>query len=83
MQIGYGQTGTSPEKSSELFYYLSERDQTEMNRDYLINSAISSIKEINALGYKAPELKTVSLSLKIFLAAATRKIEPVMQTRSS
>ena len=61
MQIGYGQTGTSPEKSSELFYYLSERDQTEMNRDYLINSAISSIKEINALGYKAPELKTVSL----------------------
>ena len=26
-----------------------------------LNSAISSIKEINALGYKAPELKTVSL----------------------
>ena len=48
-------------KSAELLYYLSERDQTEMNRDYLINSAIASIKEINALGYKAPELKTVSL----------------------
>ena len=33
MQIGYGQTGTSPEKSSELLYFINERDSTEMNRD--------------------------------------------------
>ena len=50
MQIGYGQTGTSPEKSAELFYFLPERDQTEMNRDYLINAGIALIKEINQMG---------------------------------
>ena len=33
MQIGYGQTGTSPEKSSELLYFINERDRTEMNRE--------------------------------------------------
>ena len=53
MQIGYGQTGTSPEKSSELLYFINERDSTEMNRDYLVSSALLSIKEMNEKGYKA------------------------------
>ena len=61
MQIGYGQTGTSPEKSSELLYYLPERDRTEMNRDYLINSSIAAIKNINSQGYLKPDLKTIAL----------------------
>ena len=61
MQIGYGQTGTSPERSSELLYYLPERDQTEMNRDYLINSSISAIEAINQKGYSKPMLKNITL----------------------
>ena len=61
MQIGYGQTGTSPEKSSELLYYLPERDQTEMNRDYLINSSISAIEAINQKGYSKPIVKNITL----------------------
>ena len=61
MQIGYGQTGTSPEKSAELFYFLPERDQTEMNRDYLINAGIALIKEINQMGYKKPQPQTIKL----------------------
>jgi len=61
MQIGYGQTGTSPERSSELLYFLPERDQTEMNRDYLINSSISAIEAINQKGYLKPILKNITL----------------------
>ncbi len=61
MQIGYGQTGTSPEKSSELLYFINDRDRTEMNRDYLVNSALLSIKELNEKGYKKPEPKTIRL----------------------
>ena len=61
MQIGYGQTGTSPEKSSELLYFINERDSTEMNRDYLVSSALLSIKEMNEKGYKKPEPKTIRL----------------------
>ena len=61
MQIGYGQTGTSPEKSAELLYFINGRDRTEMNRDYLVNSALLSIKKMNEKGYKKPEPKTVRL----------------------
>ena len=61
MQIGYGQTGSSPEKSSELLYFLPNRDQVEMNRDYLINSSISTINEINKKGYSSPEIPKISL----------------------
>ena len=61
MQIGYGQTGSSPEKSSELLYFLPNRDQVEMNRDYLINSSINEINKINEKGYTSPKIPTVSL----------------------
>ena len=67
MQIGYGKVGTSPETSSELLYFLKDRDSVEINRDYLINSSISSINEIISKGYKPPEKINVSLPGKNIL----------------
>ena len=61
MQIGYGKTGTSPETSSELLYFLDKRDTIEMNRDYLMNSSISAINELNKIGYNPPDKITLSL----------------------
>ena len=61
MQIGYGKVGTSPETSSELLYFLENRDSVEINRDYLINSSISAIEKISKNGYKPPEKINVTL----------------------
>ena len=61
MQIGYGQTGSSPEKSSELLYFLPGRDDVEINRDYLISSAVEEINRINQKGYKQPHSPTIIL----------------------
>lgn len=41
MQVGYGATGTSPELSAKLKYYLEDRDQSVMNRDKILGLAMS------------------------------------------
>lgn len=51
MQIGYGQTGTSPETAARYQYYLPDRDQAVMNRDKLLGLAMSSAKDMHAAGY--------------------------------
>ncbi len=61
MQIGYGKTGTSPEKSAELLYFLDDKDKTQMNRDYLLHSAILEINKMNQKGYIPPKWKNVKL----------------------
>ena len=61
MQIGYGKTGTSPEKSAELLYYLEDRDKTQMNRDYLLHEAILEVKEMNKKGYTPSKWTSASI----------------------
>ncbi len=53
MQIGYARTGTSPELSASMKYFLDKRDVSVMNRDKLLAMAIDAIGEINASGYIA------------------------------
>ena len=60
MQIGYGKTGTSPETSTKLQYFLPERDRTVMNRDKLITEATKDITEM-AAGYLAPAERSYTL----------------------
>jgi 3-hydroxyacyl-CoA dehydrogenase len=54
MQVGYSRTGTSPEESAPLQYFLDGRDVSVMNRDKLVATAIKSTTEIMAAGYTAP-----------------------------
>lgn len=54
MQIGYGKTGTSPETSAKLQYFLPDRDRAVMNRDKLITEATQEI-EAMASDYTPPE----------------------------
>ena len=50
MQIGYARTGTSPEQSASMMYYLNDRDDSVMNRDKLVTMAIAAVKDL-AQGY--------------------------------
>ena len=50
MQIGYARTGTSPEQSASMMYYLNDRDDSVMNRDKLVTMAIAAVKDL-AEGY--------------------------------
>ena len=50
MQIGYARTGTSPEQSASMMYYLNDRDDSVMNRDKLVTMAIAAVKDL-AAGY--------------------------------
>ncbi len=67
MQIGYARTGTSPEESAKMQYFLPHRDHMEMNRDKLLASAMERIAAIHAKGYKqslAPELTLPGAGLR-------------------
>ncbi|MGB2061409.1 MAG: 3-hydroxyacyl-CoA dehydrogenase NAD-binding domain-containing protein [Candidatus Puniceispirillales bacterium] len=67
MQIGYARTGTSPEESAKLQYFLPERDRMEMNRDKLLASAMERIETIHSAGYlppKAPQITLPSVDLR-------------------
>lgn len=46
MQIGYGQTGTSPQLAERYQYYLPQRDDAVMNRDRLLPKAIAALQEM-------------------------------------
>ncbi|MCP4184114.1 MAG: 3-hydroxyacyl-CoA dehydrogenase [Hyphomicrobiales bacterium] len=49
-QIGYGQTGSSPELSAKYCYFKPDRDKMVMNRDRLIAAASGAVAEL-APGY--------------------------------
>ncbi|NBR41081.1 MAG: hypothetical protein EBT93_16990 [Alphaproteobacteria bacterium] len=59
--IGYARTGTSPEESARIQYFLPQRDQMEMNRDKLMSSAIEAIAAMNQKGYTAPTAPVLTL----------------------
>ena len=61
MQIGYARTGTSPELSARLQYFLPARDAMEMNRDKLMVRALAAIEELNQAGYVPPPAPTLRL----------------------
>lgn len=46
-QIGYGQTGTSPDLSAKLAYFEPDRDEKVMNRDRLMESAVFAIDRLS------------------------------------
>ena len=46
MQIGYARTGTSPEQSASMMYFLNDRDDSVMNRDKLVTLAIDAVKAL-------------------------------------
>ena len=52
MQVGYSQTGTSPELSARYQYFLPDRDLSVMNRDKLLGLAIAEIERMNSEGYR-------------------------------
>ena len=61
MQIGYARTGTSPEQSASMQYFLNDRDVSVMNRDKLVAMALAALEEINANGYEAPTAPSFTL----------------------
>ena len=61
MQIGYARTGTSPEESARIQYFLPQRDQMEMNRDKLMSSAIEAIAAMNQQGYTPSAAPMITL----------------------
>ncbi len=60
MNIGYGATGSSPQLSARMQYFLDGRDETVMNRDRLLTRAIAIIGEMEN-GYKAPSVPVATL----------------------
>ena len=66
MQIGYARTGTSPELSARLQYFLPARDKMEMNRDKLMARALAAVEAFHQAGYvppPAPELRLPGCAL--------------------
>ena len=61
MQIGYARTGTSPELSARLQYFLPARDKMEMNRDKLLVRALAAVEELNQAGYVPPPAPALRL----------------------
>ena len=61
MNIGYGATGSSPQLSARMQYFLDGRDETVMNRDRLLTRAFAIIGEMQA-GYKAPAEPVANLA---------------------
>ena len=53
MNLGYAATGSSPELSAKLQYFLEGRDETVMNRDRLLTRAITLVGEMQD-NYSAP-----------------------------
>jgi 3-hydroxyacyl-CoA dehydrogenase len=54
MNIGYGATGSSPQLSARMMYFLESRDETVMNRDRLLPRAIEMVTAMQD-GYQAPQ----------------------------
>jgi len=54
MNLGYATTGSSPELSAKLQYFLEDRDETVMNRDRLLTRAITLIGQMQD-DYVAPQ----------------------------
>ena len=61
MNIGYGATGSSPQLSARMMYFLESRDETVMNRDRLLPRAIEMVTEMQS-DYKAPQRPVASLA---------------------
>ena len=61
MNIGYGATGSSPQLSARMMYFLESRDETVMNRDRLLPRAIEMVTEMQS-GYAAPKRPVASLA---------------------
>lgn len=61
MQIGYARTGTSPETSARMTYFLDGRDRSIMNRDKLLTEAMAEIDAMHAAGYQPPLEKSFIL----------------------
>ncbi|MGC6484817.1 MAG: 3-hydroxyacyl-CoA dehydrogenase NAD-binding domain-containing protein [Candidatus Puniceispirillales bacterium] len=61
MQIGYARTGTSPETSARLTYFLDGRDDSIMNRDKLLTEAMAAIEAMHESGYQPPAEKQFTL----------------------
>ncbi|MEC8246333.1 MAG: 3-hydroxyacyl-CoA dehydrogenase, partial [Pseudomonadota bacterium] len=59
--IGYGATGSSPQLSARMMYFLESRDETVMNRDRLLPRAIEMVTEMQS-DYKAPQRPVASLA---------------------
>ena len=61
MNIGYAATGSSPQLSGRMQYFLEGRDETVMNRDRLLTRAIALVGEMRD-GYNAPARPTAMLA---------------------
>ena len=61
MNIGYAATGSSPQLSGRMQYFLEDRDETVMNRDRLLTRAIALVNEMQD-GYTAPSRPTAKLA---------------------
>ena len=61
MNLGYGLTGSSPQLSARLQYFLEGRDETVMNRDRLLTRAIALVGEMQA-HYSPPEKPVAKLA---------------------
>jgi len=61
MNLGYGLTGSSPQLSARLQYFLEGRDESIMNRDRLLPRAIALVREMQN-GYHAPEKPIAQLA---------------------
>ncbi len=60
-QIGYGQTGTSPDLSAKLAYFEPDRDTQVMNRDRLVEAALGQLAKMRE-GYTPRERPVLSLA---------------------
>jgi 3-hydroxyacyl-CoA dehydrogenase len=61
MNIGYGATGSSPQLSARMMYFLESRDDTVMNRDRLLPRAIEMVTAMQD-GYHAPQPPVAQLA---------------------
>ncbi len=61
MNIGYGATGSSPQISARMQYFLDGRDETVMNRDRLLTKAIEMLGAMQD-GYRVQDLQVAKLA---------------------
>ncbi len=61
MNLGYGLTGSSPQLSARLQYFLEGHDEAIMNRDRLLTRAIELVGEMQD-GYVAPNPPVAKLA---------------------
>ena len=61
MNLGYGATGTSPELSERLQYYVPQKDDTVINRDRLYSSALAKCQSL-AKNYSPPAQPHIELA---------------------